>query len=294
MPIWPKRLAVILFGIVLVGTTATAANDYKGYKIVSVKVNGQPVVSEVPAINFDGRTLLPVRAIAEALGATITWDAETSTVNLTSSPGTAPTTEVLQLRARVVAIEEENTQLKARLEQVTAVGSKPSVEGFRGVPWGSTMDTVQARETATYLGREGDDLLYTGVSIGSLSTTVIYVFTAKGELAQGFYSFTEKHTNENRNIDDYQSLKSQLGEKYGEPAVDRVIWRNNLYRDDSDRYGFAVSLGHLTYMANWKTPESDVTLILSGDNYDVRLAIKYSSLKHMQQLEIEQKAKSGL
>jgi len=53
-------------------------------KYVTVTVNGQPIQSDVtPFINADGRTMLPIRAISEALGAQVEWDAATQTATLT-------------------------------------------------------------------------------------------------------------------------------------------------------------------------------------------------------------------
>lgn len=51
---------------------------------VNVVINGQPLVSDVkPIVNEDGRTMLPVGAIATALGAQVQWDGATQTATLT-------------------------------------------------------------------------------------------------------------------------------------------------------------------------------------------------------------------
>lgn len=48
---------------------------------VSVQLNGNPLTFDVPPVVESGRTLVPVRAIFEALGARITWDPATQTVS---------------------------------------------------------------------------------------------------------------------------------------------------------------------------------------------------------------------
>ena len=64
--------------------TTTNDNSIKVSQYVSVNVNGQPLQSDVkPFVNADGRTMLPIRAIAEALGADVQWDAATNTATLT-------------------------------------------------------------------------------------------------------------------------------------------------------------------------------------------------------------------
>jgi len=41
---------------------------------VNVMMSGQDVISDVPAVNFKGRTLVPVRFITESLGANVSWN----------------------------------------------------------------------------------------------------------------------------------------------------------------------------------------------------------------------------
>ena len=64
--------------------TTTNDNSIKVSQYVSVQVNGQPLQSDVkPFVNADGRTMLPIRAIAEAVGADVKWDEATQTATLT-------------------------------------------------------------------------------------------------------------------------------------------------------------------------------------------------------------------
>lgn len=55
---------------------------YKGMKMVNVVVGGRIVNSDVPAVIIDGRTMVPLRVIGEALGADILWNQNTYTVSL--------------------------------------------------------------------------------------------------------------------------------------------------------------------------------------------------------------------
>ncbi len=54
-----------------------------------VFVNGQPQMLDVPAMLVGGRTLVPLRFVSQALGAGVTWDAASSTVQITSSGAAA-------------------------------------------------------------------------------------------------------------------------------------------------------------------------------------------------------------
>ena len=79
----------LLVGVILAtATTAVAAPD-----IVKLIVNGQEVQSDVPPQVIDGRTLVPARFLAEALGANVEWDSSNNSVVVTSAPTEVSTTD---------------------------------------------------------------------------------------------------------------------------------------------------------------------------------------------------------
>lgn len=65
-----KKLCSFLLALLLLTSTAGAVDLY---------VDTAKVETDTPPTVVDGRTLVPVRAIFEAVGATVTWDAATST-----------------------------------------------------------------------------------------------------------------------------------------------------------------------------------------------------------------------
>ncbi|MGE5559550.1 MAG: stalk domain-containing protein [Chloroflexota bacterium] len=62
--------------------------DYEGHPVVRLLVNGTEASGDVPAINLAGRTMVPARLVAEALGAQVDWDPESYTA-IISDPGLA-------------------------------------------------------------------------------------------------------------------------------------------------------------------------------------------------------------
>src|SRR5579859_6747905 len=52
-------------------------------------VNGQPAMMDVPAMLVGGRTMVPLRFVSQALGASVNWDAATSTVAIASGGAAA-------------------------------------------------------------------------------------------------------------------------------------------------------------------------------------------------------------
>ena len=70
-----KKIIALLLSLIFICSFTAFANDTE----ITVIVNGSKVESDVPATIVDGRTLLPVRAIFEALGMVVSWNGETQT-----------------------------------------------------------------------------------------------------------------------------------------------------------------------------------------------------------------------
>ena len=148
---------------------------------------------------------------------------------------------------------------------------------FRNVVWGMTQAEVIRAETAATLDEQGDDYLwYKDVTIDGKKCALLYLFKS-GRLNGAGYFFVHKHTNLNDFIDDFQSIKSLLTKKYGAPASDDVIWKNDLFKDDYQNWGSAIAMGHLVYRAAWETERTLLILSLSGDNYEIDMLIGYYS-----------------
>lgn len=83
-----RRLVLGGLVLVLLSGVAFAATwgQYQGFSIVRVTIDGQTVQSDVPAINFYGRTMVPLRVISETLGVKVTWDQENTTAIVQSGP----------------------------------------------------------------------------------------------------------------------------------------------------------------------------------------------------------------
>jgi len=71
---------MLLLTFAIVAATNLYANDE-----VAVTINGEAVEFDVPPQIIDGRTMVPMRAIFEALGATVDWDDEAQTVIATTA-----------------------------------------------------------------------------------------------------------------------------------------------------------------------------------------------------------------
>ncbi|WP_091176582.1 DL-endopeptidase inhibitor IseA family protein [Paenibacillus sp. 1_12] len=72
---WKSFVSGAIMGSVLFSSITFAAP-----LVVKLMVNGAEIHSEVPAQIIDGSTMIPARALAEALGAKVTWDKNNQTV----------------------------------------------------------------------------------------------------------------------------------------------------------------------------------------------------------------------
>ncbi|MFC5448804.1 stalk domain-containing protein [Paenibacillus aestuarii] len=80
-----KKLLTVTLILFFISSTVNASSthgDYEGSPIVSVHSNGQELkVEDVPAINYKGRTMVPIYMLRQ-LGADVAWNDATYSVNV--------------------------------------------------------------------------------------------------------------------------------------------------------------------------------------------------------------------
>ena len=110
--------------------------------LITVNVNGQLVNFDQPPIIIDGRTLVPLRAIFEALGATVEWKGDTQTV--TSKKGS--TNVSLSIDSKTMYKNGKATTLDVPAQLIndrTLVPARAVAEAFGcDVDWDSDTKTV--------------------------------------------------------------------------------------------------------------------------------------------------------
>lgn len=163
-------------------------------------------------------------------------------------------------------------------------------DDFRGNSWGNSISDVKKQEKATFVSEEKGCLYYEGIVADIINVSIVYRFF-DGHLSEGVYFSQESYVNRNLYIRDYERLKELLIKKYGEPDSDKTVWRNRLYKDNPEKWGTAISIGHLAYMAEWNTKTTRITTGLTGSNFDVRHGVFYNekaSEKEREKQEEEQ------
>ena len=131
-----KRILVSVFSIMVllsfINTTQVMAkkNDQIIVKVdakdmivdkVAVNLNGKELKADVPGIVYNGNTLLPVRALAEKLGATLEWDDKNNTATIK----TADKTIVLKENESVATVNGKKEEIlnKAMIKSIATQNS---------------------------------------------------------------------------------------------------------------------------------------------------------------------------
>jgi len=109
---------------------------------------------------------------------------------------------------------------------------------------------------------------------------VEYLF-ADGKLVTSRYHLLENYADKNRYIDDYQKIKDFLTLKIGAPRSDRVIWQDESFKSRNDRWGAALSIGHLEFRSSWLVKQDTELLItLAGGDSRVAFGAECNDVKY--------------
>jgi hypothetical protein len=156
-------IVLIVSLVFILGVTpAVKPLYYKIYPVVNIVVNGKEIISEdVPAFQIDGRTMVPIRMVAEALKAEVKWDEQTRTVIITKEEYTPP--------PALPEVNEDSVEVK----NISFNTSKTKITGF--VVNKSTVE-VDVKVTIDCYGRNGAYLGHVHVGIDGLEKGEIRPF----------------------------------------------------------------------------------------------------------------------
>lgn len=176
----------------------------------------------------------------------------------------------------VKSVEDQAAYLFPGIDPEYTVATKNAY--FRSTTWGMTKAEVAKSEPNVLTPSQYPNYAFVNnVKVaGTHKANALYGFNTQGQLFQGMYTFLATHTNKNDYIEDYKSIKDILTKKYGKPYSDETTWKNDQYKDDPQNYGRAVSKGHLIYHCGFSAGDTEITLGLDGDNYEISHVLLYS------------------
>jgi hypothetical protein len=94
----------------------------------------------------------------------------------------------------------------------------------------------------------------------------------------GFLRSKQAHDEKNEFLADFAIVDAFLTGTLQRPTVERVWWRNDLFKKEPQHYGEAVSAGQLLYSTQWKGTRTVVTHALTGENGAITHEIVYVSV----------------
>jgi phosphate transport system substrate-binding protein len=146
-----KRKSLI-FGILLSLVLLVAVVPFAQAATLSVLINGTPLTGDVAPFIQNGRVLVPMRAIFEALGANVTWDASSQTV--TATEGDTSVSLVIGQTMATVGEEQENLDVPAMIVGGSTVVPLRFVSEAMGaqVSWDPGQNQVVINSAATNTG----------------------------------------------------------------------------------------------------------------------------------------------
>lgn len=121
---------------------------------------------------------------------------------------------------------------------------------FRNVPWGASKTEVLNIDKS--IRREtGRDYLKLNSDLGDVNVDITYFFW-ENHLIKGTYISTENYGDFSKYIEKYKYFKDLLTKKHGAPYIDAANWQDMTYKNQPDRWMFAILRGHLEYFAIWE------------------------------------------
>ncbi len=151
---------------------------------------------------------------------------------------------------------------------------------FDEMHWGLTKKEVVEAEgkPAEQTKAGGDDVLVYKQQLIDLDCDIEYRFTTN-KLYQTQFYFAVDPGDGNACLDDYRNIKDALAQKFGKPLEEKMVWRDNTYREDFSAWGTAVGLGQLELRSRWLTAGSEITARLAGQSQGASIIVLFTGLQ---------------
>lgn len=165
---------------------------------IDVKLNGNPLSFDQPPIIQNGRTLVPLRAIFEAMGATVDWDGDTQTVISTLFG----TTVKLTIGSNILYRNDEAKTLDVPAQIVnnyTMVPARAVAEAFgANVDWDGDTQTVYITTSGNnYTVNTVPEIIFDGFNSNFADFNGMYI--------DSFSHYTNSNGSENVKFDVYNT-----------------------------------------------------------------------------------------
>jgi hypothetical protein len=149
---------------------------------------------------------------------------------------------------------------------------------FRYAKWGMTQKEVIAFEDKLDPVEKTENRITYKTKILNKNVELNYLF-AQNKLIGASYKLDDNYLNSNHFISTYLQFKQILTKKYGRQSKEITNWIDDTYRDNREKWGLALSLGHTEYATFWKTQNTTIECSLREENFNISCLIKYWSIE---------------
>lgn len=138
--------------------------------------------------------------------------------------------------------------------------------------WGSSMEKIISLEGEPKEKKATEDLVILEYQrdLKDYMAFIEFIFI-ENKLIQIHVEFWQISGLKNEPLRDYEKIKNCLSANFGSPLVDNVHWAKPTFQYDELSWGYAVSLGHLSYQSKWATSDLELQLQLRGENRTICL-----------------------
>ena len=159
---------------------------------------------------------------------------------------------------------------------------------FRLTRWGMTQNDVIAAEEKMDPVERSENMVTYKTQVLKRNVLLHYLFV-KDKLVGAKYKLDDNYLNSNHFIRAYNQFKQKVTEKYGPPSRKTTKWLNTTYKNNRQKWGLALSLGHIEYVTNWKTQNTTIECSLLEQNLYVICLLEYWSVEHSHLLKEAEK-----
>ena len=151
---------------------------------------------------------------------------------------------------------------------------------FRNVNWGMPKEEVKMNEKSD-LFSEKENYLYYTANLNNYFFLLEYLFQ-DNKLIRSKYVLLDTFVIKNKYIDVLKEFKEEIISNYGNSFEEEMIWKNDLYKGQTEKFGTAVMLDYLSYYYKWNTEDTLIWLLLSGDGESsITLGMQFLSQKYI-------------
>jgi len=168
-----------------------------------------------------------------------------------------------------ILLNEDGTWIEVQ-EKISNVGDFD----VRKVNWGMNFENVKKTENLEVQDSNPELLAYE-TTLSGMDMYLIYRFM-NNELYNVDYMFLEEHADDGDFIFDFERLKDNLIKKYGKPSKNDRYFTDDLYEDVYEDWGMSLGRGKLSFFTTWNVKNTEISLSLYGDNYDIKFTLSYT------------------